>query len=144
MAKKKPTIEPFRPPPISEAEVSQQVREAAQMLGLKLERQNTGGLKVAGRYVAFGEQGDPDYRATLPGGRRLGLEIKRPGQRPTPGQMAKLRALNEEGAVGLWVDDSIKFLLWMREILWGARVEIDEWGEVHIIPARKPSGGGAA
>jgi len=113
-------------PPPTEAEVSAQVVEAARLLGLVLERQNTGGAHFGDRYVKFGLKGNPDWIATLPGGRRLGLEIKRPGKRPTPEQMARLRALNEAGAVGLWTDDASKFFELMPHIISGrCRVEFD-------------------
>jgi hypothetical protein len=119
-------------PEITEAEVAAQVVEAFAMLGVTLERQNTGGASYGDRHVRYGKPGDPDYRATLPGGRRLGLEIKRPGRRPTPEQFARLRELNAQGAVGLWTDDSAKILKLLPRLIAGGWAEIDEDGTPYI------------
>jgi hypothetical protein len=116
-------------PPITEAEVSAQVVEAARMLGLTLERRNVGGMtNASGRHVAFGEQGDSDWECTLPGGRRCLIEIKRPGKRPTPEQLEKLRRVNELGGVGLWVNDGPTFLRLMPIVIAGGFVAIDDAG----------------
>jgi hypothetical protein len=119
-------------PDTTEAEVAAQVVAAFAMLGIKLERQNTGGADFGGRHVQFGEKGDPDYRATLPGGRRLGLEIKRPGKRPTPEQLAKLHELNRLGGVGLWTDDGGQMLKLLPRLIAGGWAEIDEDGTPYI------------
>lgn len=116
------------PPRPTEAEVTAQVLEAARMLGLALERRNVGGMYRGDRYIAFGEKGDPDWECTLPGGRRCLIEIKRPGERPTPQQLAKLRRLNEQGGVGLWVDSGEAFLRLMPVVIAGGFVEIDDDG----------------
>jgi hypothetical protein len=120
---------PPRPPVPTEAEVTAQVLEAAAMLGLKMERRNVGGMvNPKGQYVTFGEEGDPDWECTLPGGRRCRIEIKRAGKRPTPEQLAKLREVNAMGGVGLWTDDAARFLRLMPIVIAGGRVEIDERG----------------
>lgn len=125
-------------PPISEAEVTAQVVAAARLLGLNLERRNTGGAHFADRYVTFGEEGDPDWECTLPGGRRCGIEIKRPGKRPTEAQMKKLRQLNADGAVGLWTDDAEAFLRLMPYLISGqCRVEIDDEGIPWVTDERR-------
>lgn len=129
-AKKKPAP---AIPEMTEAEVTMQIIEASHMLGLVLERQNTGGTHYGDRYVSYGEPGDSDWRATLPGGRRFALEIKRPGKRPTPEQLAKLRELNAQGGVGLWTDDAEKFLRLMPWIMSGKGwAEVDEDGGSYI------------
>ena len=95
-----------------------------------------------GQYVAFGEEGDPDFEATLPGGsgKRLAVEIKRPGERPTPEQLAKLRALNEAGAVGLWTDCPLRFHRAMTLILQGGyHIEIDDDGIPWVTDEDRPS-----
>ena len=117
----------------TEAEVTQQVVAACQILGFEIKRQNVGGSHFPNadgstRYVAFGEAGDPDWTGVLPFGRALGLEIKRPGERPRPEQLAKLRQLNAQGGVGLWVDDAAIFLRLFPRIIAGGWIEIDEDG----------------
>ncbi len=130
----------------TEAEVTQQILAACQMLGFELKRRNTGGGHFQNRdgstrYVAFGEAGDSDYTGVLPFGRALEVEIKRPGERPTPEQLAKLRKLNAQGGVGLWVDDAAIFLRLFPRILAGGWIEIDDDGTPYAcwnLPEEEP------
>jgi hypothetical protein len=135
-----PRTKTTKPPPgASEKIVTEQVLEAAAMLGLTLVRQNVGGLyNAAGQYVAFGSPGDADYTAQLDDGRTLMLELKRESFCPRKvrgaaaarwaRQLAKLRAANASGNVGIWVRAGDDFLRAMQLILMGARVEIDPAG----------------
>ena len=49
-------------------------------------RQNTGVAAYGHRAVRFGVPGQADISGILAGGRRLELEVKRPGERTTPEQ----------------------------------------------------------
>ena len=119
-------------PPPTEAEVAAQVVAAARLLGLTLQRRNVGGMyNPRGQYVAFGEPGDPDWEGTLPGGsgRRVAIEIKAPGKRPTPIQLARLRELAAAGAVAFWTDCPVRFHRAMTLLIGGGHhVEIDSDG----------------
>lgn len=133
MSRRKGEPKPQNLPAETEAEIVDQVLDACKILGLAIERPNTGAAVYQGtdgskRHVRFGEAGDSDFRGTLPGGRRLGLEIKRPGQKPTPEQYRKLHQLNEAGAVGMWTDAPDLFLKYMPVVIAGGRAEIDEAG----------------
>src|SRR4051794_36098860 len=103
----------------SEKQVSEQVAEAAAMLGLELKRRNVGGMtNASGRYVAFNESCDSDNYLLIPRGPHRGklanVEIKYEGFDPAKvrgkererfmGQIAKLRKTNEQGGIGFWVD----------------------------------------
>ena len=76
----------------TEREVTAEVIDALRHHGLEPKRQNVGGLRNAsGSYVAFGEPGDSDWRAELPDGRTLYVEVKREGFDP-----AKCRGKDRE------------------------------------------------
>lgn len=53
---------------------------------LRLWRNNSGVAFGKGRAVRFGVVGQADISGILKGGRRLELEVKRPGERPTEEQ----------------------------------------------------------
>jgi len=46
----------------------------------------------------------PDIFGVLPGGRAYFIELKAPGKKPRPGQLAFLAFLAEQGAVAFWAD----------------------------------------
>jgi hypothetical protein len=128
-----------RKPGRTEKEVTQQVLDAAAMLGVELKRRNVGAVvNPLGQTVRFGEKGDADWYAVLPDGRHLDVEIKRECFDPTKlrgakkahfeRQLARLRRTNELGGVGFWISDAVDFLAALRKVLDGARVEIDERG----------------
>jgi hypothetical protein len=129
----------MRKPGRTEKEVTQQVLDAAAMLGIELKRRNVGAMvNPHGQTVRFGDPGDADRYAVLPDGRHLDVEIKREGFDPTKlrgakkahfeRQLARLRRTNELGGVGFWISDAGDFLVALRKVLDGARVEIDERG----------------
>lgn len=77
-------------------------------------RNNTGAVRVGRRLIRFGEVGAADVLGILPAGRYplldpttagrlLAVEVKRPGNRPTPAQLAWLDMVREAGAVALVV-----------------------------------------
>lgn len=127
-----------------------QVIAAARILGLDLDRQNTGGLTDSrGQYVPFGRPGNSDLTGMLPDGRKLDVEVKREGWIPAKAsgkdaarwarQLDRLQRTNAQGGVGFWTDDSAHFLLVMRLVLDGARVV--ETGDVrgpHIYLPEAP------
>jgi len=60
-----------------------------------------GVLKQAdARFMRFGFPGQPDITGQLRDGRRLEVEVKREGERPTDDQQAVLDAVNGAGGVG--------------------------------------------
>jgi hypothetical protein len=117
-----------------EGDVLKAVLDCLGLWGIDANRQNTGAMPNAkGRLVRFGRPGDPDITGTLPGGRRLDLEVKAPGKRPTPEQLDRLRLANDQGAVGLWIDDAKELARILPRLCDGARVEIDDDGQQWLI-----------
>jgi hypothetical protein len=133
-----------RKPGRTEKEVTQQVLDAAALLGIELKRRNVGAMvNPHGRTVRFGETGDSDWYAQIEFGPLRGrlheVEIKREGFDPRKvrgaererflKQLEKLRRTNEAGGVGFWVRYAEDYLVAMRRILaGGVRVEFDADG----------------
>jgi len=115
-----------------EAQVLRGVVQACLARGVPIRRQNTGAMMVEGRFVRFGKAGNSDLTGIVPGGRRLDVEVKRPGRRPTPQQIAYLQEVNRFGGVGLWTDDADVFGRWLDAILLGMRVRLEDDGEQFI------------
>ena len=82
---------------MSETDISRGIRETLARLGVIVWR-NQAGTMQGGR-VHLAPKGTPDLIGVLPGGRFLGLEVKRPGQKPTEVQLQWQRDLIAKGAV---------------------------------------------
>jgi hypothetical protein len=123
-----------KPPKVPEADVLKAVLDCLRIWGLEPRRKNTGAaLNPRGQMVRFGQPGDPDVETTLPGGRLCQIEVKAPGKRPKPEQFDRLRLCNEQGGVGLWVDDAGELARILPKLCAGAKVEIDETGQQWLI-----------
>lgn len=62
-------------------------------------RMNTGGAWFKGQFVKFGFTGMADITGQLRDGRRLEIEVKRPGEHPTDDQKRFIDAVNGAGGV---------------------------------------------
>src|SRR6185437_13316823 len=102
-----------------EAEVQKSCLKVLEAFGVLAWRSNTGAFRVPGkggrqRLMRAGlGNGSADIVGILPGycsvsrsGRFFALEVKRPGGRPTPGQIAWLQGVNQVGGLALWVDSA--------------------------------------
>lgn len=69
--------------------------------GIVLWRNNSGATKTqGGGFVRFGAVGSADLLGVLPpSGRLVALEVKQPGKKPTPAQVAWLESVKAAGAV---------------------------------------------
>lgn len=76
------------------------------------EAQDSRGRK---RFVRCGQTGMADLHGTLPGGRRIEVEVKRPGNTPSAAQAEWLRTQRALGAVAFWADSVDSFREQMRE-----------------------------
>lgn len=76
-------------------------------------------------WVRFNEPGMSDLWTILPSGVHLEVEVKAPGEVPTPEQVEWLVSVNLRGGIGIWTDDAE----WLREVLPhlldGYRVRLD-------------------
>ena len=78
-----------------------------------------GGLPIKQNQIGiYGQAGVPDIIACIKG-RFVGIEVKRPGQKPKPIQEAFLDAINKKGGIGLWADnlDKVKDTLKKENLL---------------------------
>ena len=64
---------------------------------------NAGGMAV--KFVSPGLDGMPDRLALLPGGRMAFVEVKAPGKKPRPLQLARHRTLRQLGFRVYTLDD---------------------------------------
>jgi len=107
-----------------ESDVLAQCLAALNAWGIPAWRNNTGGLpvqapstrvKVCGqtlevpgkrRFLRFGKKGSSDILGVLPPeGRFLAVETKRPGEKPTPEQVAFLDMISAAGGLALVISD---------------------------------------
>ena len=69
------------------------------------ERQNSGAVRVGGRFVRFGWPGCPDVLGQLKDGRLLGVEVKAAKGRTSPEQAAFLARINRAGGLAFVARD---------------------------------------
>lgn len=67
-----------------------------------VERQQSGVFKEGNRYIRVGTPGALDIKGMLHGGRMFEIEVKRPGEKPDERQLARIAALQANGAVAGW------------------------------------------
>jgi hypothetical protein len=117
---------------------------ACRALGIAAERRNVGQMKVGGRTVRFGRTGAADITGTIPRGlhqgKRLEIEVKRPGERPRPAQLERLTETRAAGGIAFWIDDAGDCLRVLRRVLDGARIQVDERGSQWVVWAEPREG----
>lgn len=97
--------------PVRESDVLERVKVVCALRGVHVRRQNTGAMRNRdGRLVRFGRKGDSDLTGIIGRGRLRGIaiaiEVKRPGEWPSPHQVGRMIEVNDWGAVAFWVDDA--------------------------------------
>jgi hypothetical protein len=70
-----------------------------------VERQNSGAVRVGGRFVRFGWPGCADVLGQLRDGRFLAVEVKAAKGRASPEQVAWLERINQAGGVAFVARD---------------------------------------
>lgn len=114
---------------IPERDILAGVLQALRVFGIDAARQNTGAAtNPRGQVVRFSQKGAADVSATLPDGRRLEIECKRVGKRPTREQYDRMHRINASNGVSFWVNDAQQVIDVLPKLIAGARVEIDEAG----------------
>jgi hypothetical protein len=77
------------------------LRESAIIEGILKRAKATPGLVLRKRHVTMGVTGDPDLYGSY-WGEHVEIECKRPGEKPTPLQLQRLRQWRDAGAVTGW------------------------------------------
>ena len=118
--------------------------EACRALGIDAERRNVGQAEIGGRTVRFGRKGSADITGTIPRGRhrgrRLEIEVKRPGASPRPEQLARLAETRAAGGIAFWITDAGDCLRVLQRVLDdGARIEVDEDGTQWVAWDDRPA-----
>jgi hypothetical protein len=85
-------------------------------------------------------EGWPDISGWLPrradghlDGRILGIETKRPGEKPTELQIDWMRRINADGGAAFWCDDVVACQATIVKLRLGWSVWMDEKGEWRLI-----------
>ncbi|HDY68762.1 MAG TPA: VRR-NUC domain-containing protein [Candidatus Scalindua sp.] len=89
---------------LSEAEIQHQIMEYLALIPKvvpKFWRQNTGAMKIEDRFIKFGETGTSDILGYMNDGKILAIEVKRPGENPTPEQLKFLRGIHKANGIAI-------------------------------------------
>ena len=90
-----------------ESKIQRSVIVRLRRLGVLLYRRNVGAMRVGTRFVRFSSPGQADLWGVDRTGRHWEIECKRPGNRPTPKQLAWLKEMTASGCVAYWADDAL-------------------------------------
>lgn len=124
---------PRRLPIPLERDVQRAILAYLRARGVLCWRNNTAKVAIpaeggkARRFLRAGLVGSADILGCF-GGRLLALEVKRPGERPTPVQVAFLRSVQEAGGIAFWADGLDVAARVLDAIEAGCRVEVDDRG----------------
>jgi Holliday junction resolvase len=90
-----------------EKDIQKQIVDYLTIKGWYLIRVNSGAQFVESkgkkRMIRLAPAGTPDIIACSPEGRFYGIEVKRPGNKPTQLQKETLQRITATGGVGMWV-----------------------------------------
>lgn len=98
-----------RIPPPRESKIQAAIRVRLRRLGIVLHRRNTGMTQAVhngrSRIIRYGSPGQADlYGWVIRTGQHVEIEVKRPGNRPTPKQLEWLRECTRLGVLAWWAD----------------------------------------
>lgn len=117
---------------VSENQVLVGCIRACYVLSIPVERRNVVAYRIEGRKVRCGRKGQADLTGTIPRGpnrgKRLEIEVKRPGERPRPEQLQWLADVRAWGGIAFWTDDPAECLAALRRVLDGALVATEDRG----------------
>lgn len=89
---------------IPESAVVDQVKQVIRTTGIKLQRINTGCIKVENRFIRTADAGTCDFEGYDNKGRFLAVECKRPvGGKLSPAQANRIADINAKGGVAFVV-----------------------------------------
>ena len=97
--------------PTPEGRIINDIQNTLEILpGVYAWRNNTGGARIGGRYVAYGKKGSGDFLGLIHGGRFLAIEAKAPGEDQTPDQKEFQREVEAKGGLYLLVESGLEII----------------------------------
>lgn len=91
--------------PLLEKDILKQILEYLQAMGFFCWRNNTGAqpmeYKGRSRFLRFGKVGSGDILGIMKDGRFFTIEVKRPGQKPTPAQVEFMDEVRRNGGIAV-------------------------------------------
>lgn len=114
-----------RRPVLKETDVVRQITDLMKAEGYRIMRLQSGVFVSDTRILRIGERGLPDWLFLRRSEDRcrpvaMFVEIKAPGKKPRPEQVAWINEAIEAGLLACWTDDLDSFRSWMRSAI-GAR-----------------------
>ncbi len=98
----------------SEGDIQRETLDALLGLGLTVWRNQSGHVRTGSGYLQLGPIGSPDLVGYLPCGRFLGIEVKRPGEKPSKEQAAWLAKASKAGVACTWVTSAKEAVDYVR------------------------------
>jgi hypothetical protein len=110
-------LRPPTPPRLNENDVERQCLDALRYRHYRPERLHAGTFKSldGNRFITGHGRGMPDYVVTHALFPAFYLEVKRPGESPSPEQKLKHIELGLDDLAVVWVDDFELLLVWLAE-----------------------------
>lgn len=110
-------LRPPSPPRLSENDIERQCLDALRWRHYRPERLHAGRFRSLDgkRFVTLHETGTPDYVVTHSVFPAFYLEVKRPGEVPSPEQEIKHGELRLFGLAVVWVDGYETLLAWLYQ-----------------------------
>jgi hypothetical protein len=95
---------------MTEKTIKNQILNYLRLTGIEAWLNNPGGMRYRtkeglSKYVPHGMPGQADISGILPDGRRLEIEVKKPGEKPRPDQWDFLLMIQRSGGVAFWTDN---------------------------------------
>lgn len=114
-----------RKPRTPERVVLKDCLDALERFGIEHHRNNTGAVRIGGRFMRFGKPGSSDILGILPRGidsppgRFFACECKATGKKPTKLQRAYLERVAADGGLALVVDEVDSLAITLRRMFPG-------------------------
>lgn len=105
-------------------QIVKSILEYCEVSGIFARRRNIAGAQKlqSGNWVRLGTKGEADIWAILKGGRHVEIEVKKPGEKPTPEQFEWLRQCAAQGAFAFWCTSLDEFIECIDKAQKGVRV----------------------
>lgn len=111
-----------KPPPDRECKIQRSIIVRLDYLSIRLWRRNIVAYQIEDRFVRAGQKYQADLWGIDPIARHWEIETKRPGNRPTPGQLEWLKMMSSLGCVSFWADSATIAERVAEAVLQGGRI----------------------